>query len=84
MKRGLALLAAAASRSRRSRQPARRTPTRRLRAPAALSSQPLVSEWTPALGSAFGYTLQYSAVGSGAGIAAITHRRSTSAPPTRR
>ena len=27
---------------------------------------PLVSVWTPALGSAFGYTLQYSAVGSGA------------------
>ncbi len=33
---------------------------------------PLVSAWTPALGSAFGYTVQYSAVGSGAGIAAIT------------
>jgi phosphate transport system substrate-binding protein len=33
---------------------------------------PLVSAWTPALGSAFGYTVQYSPVGSGAGIAAIT------------
>jgi phosphate transport system substrate-binding protein len=33
---------------------------------------PLVSAWTPALGSAFGYNVQYSAVGSGAGIAAIT------------
>ena len=33
---------------------------------------PLVSAWTPALGHAFGYTIQYSAVGSGAGIAAIT------------
>lgn len=33
---------------------------------------PLVSAWTPALGHAFGYTVQYSAVGSGAGIAAIT------------
>lgn len=33
---------------------------------------PLVSAWTPALGSAFGYNIQYSAVGSGAGIAAIT------------
>jgi phosphate transport system substrate-binding protein len=32
---------------------------------------PLVSTWTPALGSAFGY----SAVGSGAGIAAITNRQ---------
>jgi phosphate transport system substrate-binding protein len=36
---------------------------------------PLVSTWTPAVGSAFGYTLQYSAVGSGAGIAAITNRQ---------
>jgi phosphate transport system substrate-binding protein len=36
---------------------------------------PLVSKWTPAIGSAFGYTLQYSAVGSGAGIAAITNRQ---------
>jgi phosphate transport system substrate-binding protein len=35
---------------------------------------PLVSVWTPALGSAFGYTIQYSAVGSGAGIAAISAR----------
>ena len=33
---------------------------------------PLVAAWTPALGSAFGYTIQYSAVGSGAGIQAIT------------
>jgi phosphate transport system substrate-binding protein len=36
---------------------------------------PLVSTWTPAVGSAFGYTLQYSPVGSGAGIAAITNRQ---------
>src|SRR5205085_527802 len=36
---------------------------------------PLVSTWTPALGSAFGYTVQYSAVGSGAGIAAISSRQ---------
>jgi phosphate transport system substrate-binding protein len=34
--------------------------------------QPLVAAWTPALGEAFGYTVQYSGVGSGAGIAAIT------------
>src|SRR3954470_13468835 len=34
--------------------------------------QPLVAAWTPALGKAFGYTVQYSGVGSGAGIAAIT------------
>ncbi len=36
---------------------------------------PLVSTWTPALGHAFGYTIQYSAVGSGAGIAAITNKQ---------
>lgn len=36
---------------------------------------PLVSTWTPAIGSAFGYNLQYSAVGSGAGIAAITSKQ---------
>ena len=35
---------------------------------------PLVSLWTPALGTAFDYTLQYSGVGSGAGITAITNR----------
>jgi phosphate transport system substrate-binding protein len=36
---------------------------------------PLVSVWTPAIGQAFDYTVQYSAVGSGAGIAAITTRQ---------
>jgi phosphate transport system substrate-binding protein len=35
---------------------------------------PLVSVWTPALGTAFDYTIQYSAVGSGAGISAIQSR----------
>jgi phosphate transport system substrate-binding protein len=35
---------------------------------------PLVSTWTPALRSAFGYNLTYGSVGSGAGIAAITNR----------
>jgi phosphate transport system substrate-binding protein len=35
---------------------------------------PLVSVWTPALGSAFDYTVNYSPVGSGAGIAAISNR----------
>jgi phosphate transport system substrate-binding protein len=36
---------------------------------------PLVSTWTPAVGEAFGYNLQYSPVGSGAGIAAISNRQ---------
>ena len=35
---------------------------------------PLVSVWTPALGSAFDYTIQYSPIGSGGGIQAITNR----------
>src|SRR5438067_9755923 len=35
---------------------------------------PLVSVWTPALGNAFDYTVQYSAIGSGGGIQAITNR----------
>src|SRR5262249_13044121 len=34
--------------------------------------QPLVAAWTPALSTAYGYSVQYSGVGSGAGIAAIT------------
>jgi phosphate transport system substrate-binding protein len=37
--------------------------------------QPLVAAWTPAIGHAFGYTVQYSGVGSGAGIAAITAKQ---------
>jgi phosphate ABC transporter phosphate-binding protein len=35
---------------------------------------PLVSTWTPALGTAFDYTVQYSAIGSGGGIQDITNR----------
>jgi phosphate transport system substrate-binding protein len=35
---------------------------------------PLVSVWTPALGSAFDYTVQYSGIGSGGGIQAISNR----------
>jgi phosphate transport system substrate-binding protein len=36
---------------------------------------PLVSQWVKPVGHAFGYSLQYSSVGSGAGIAAITNRQ---------
>jgi phosphate transport system substrate-binding protein len=36
--------------------------------------QPLVSQWITPLGAAYGYELQYSGVGSGAGVAAITSR----------
>jgi phosphate transport system substrate-binding protein len=35
---------------------------------------PLVAQWIPAVGSAYGYNLQYSAIGSGGGIASITAR----------
>jgi phosphate transport system substrate-binding protein len=35
---------------------------------------PLVSQWTTPLGAAFGYELQYSPIGSGGGIAAVTAR----------
>ncbi len=34
--------------------------------------QPLVAAWTPALGEAYGYNIQYSGVGSGAGVTAVT------------
>lgn len=35
---------------------------------------PLVSQWVPAVGSAYGYELQYSPIGSGGGINAVTSR----------
>lgn len=35
---------------------------------------PLVSKWIPALGSAYGYNVSYSPIGSGGGIAAVTAR----------
>ena len=46
---------------------------------------PLVSQWIPAIGQAYGYELQYSPIGSGGGVAA-DHRTapSTSARATRR
>jgi phosphate transport system substrate-binding protein len=35
---------------------------------------PLIAQWIPAVASAYGYELQYSPIGSGGGIAAITAR----------
>jgi phosphate transport system substrate-binding protein len=35
---------------------------------------PLLAQWIDPLGSAYGYSLQYSAIGSGGGVAAITNR----------
>jgi phosphate transport system substrate-binding protein len=36
---------------------------------------PLVAQWIPAVGEAYGYQLNYSAIGSGGGINAITSRQ---------
>jgi phosphate transport system substrate-binding protein len=36
--------------------------------------QPLVSQWINPVGSAYGYELQYSGIGSGGGVAAVTAR----------
>jgi len=36
--------------------------------------QPLVAQWSTQLGPAFGYELQYSGIGSGGGIAAVSGR----------
>ena len=35
---------------------------------------PLVAQWAPAVGQAFGYELQYSPIGSGGGVTAVTNR----------
>ena len=35
---------------------------------------PLVAQWVKPLGSAYGYSLQYSGIGSGGGVAAVTGR----------
>lgn len=35
---------------------------------------PLVAQWIPAVSQAYGYELQYSPIGSGGGIAAVTNR----------
>src|SRR5712691_2793616 len=36
--------------------------------------QPLVSQWVTPIGAAYGYELQYSGIGSGGGVAAVTAR----------
>lgn len=35
---------------------------------------PLLAQWTPAVASTYGYEIQYSAIGSGGGISAVTAR----------
>ncbi|MDP9283929.1 MAG: phosphate ABC transporter substrate-binding protein PstS [Actinomycetota bacterium] len=75
MKRGLALIAAAAIALLTVAAAGAKSNDTTITAAGSTFVSPLVSVWTPAVGSAFGYTLQYSAVGSGAGIAAITNRQ---------
>jgi phosphate transport system substrate-binding protein len=36
---------------------------------------PLVAQWAPAIGSAYGYTVNYNPIGSGGGIQAVTTRQ---------
>ena len=50
----------------------RRSRTRTLSGAGSSFVFPLVSKWIPALGSAYGYNVSYSPIGSGGGIAAIT------------
>lgn len=77
MRRGLALIAAAAlallTVAAAGASSTKSTDTTITGAGSSLVA-PLVSTWVAPLGSAFGYHLQYSSVGSGAGIAQITAR----------
>jgi phosphate transport system substrate-binding protein len=75
MTRGLALIAAAAVALTAIAAAAAKSNDTTISGAGSSFVAPLVSTWTPALGSAFGYTVQYSPVGSGAGIAAITNRQ---------
>src|SRR5258708_20252447 len=75
MKRGLALIAAAAIALTAIAAAGAKSTDTTITGAGSTFVAPLVSTWTPAIGSAFGYTVQYSGVGSGAGIAAITNRQ---------
>jgi phosphate transport system substrate-binding protein len=74
MKRGLALVAAVAIALGAVAAAGAKSNDTTLSGAGSTFVQPLVSVWTPAIGQAFGYNLQYSGVGSGAGIAAISNR----------
>jgi phosphate transport system substrate-binding protein len=75
MKRGLALIAASAIALLAVGAAGAKSNDTSITGAGSTFVQPLVSVWTPALGSAFGYSVQYSGVGSGAGIAAITNHQ---------
>src|SRR3989442_5129606 len=75
MKRGLALVAALAIALLAVASAGAKSTDTTITGAGSTFVAPLVAAWTPALGSAFGYTVQYKAVGSGAGIAAITNNQ---------
>ena len=75
MKRGLALIAVAAVALLTVAAAGAKSNDTTITGAGSTFVQPLVSAWTPALGSAFGYTVQYSGVGSGAGIAAVQNKQ---------
>ena len=74
MKKGLALLAIGAAALLAVTSAGAKSNATTITGAGSTFVSPLVSVWTPALGSAFDYTVQYSPVGSGAGIAAITQQ----------
>ena len=74
MKRGLALLAAVLTALLAVAAAGAKSHDTTISGAGSTFVSPLVSAWTPAVGSAFGYTLNYTAIGSGGGIAAISNR----------
>jgi len=74
MKRGLALIAASAVALLAVASAGAKSEDTTITGAGSSLVAPLVSQWVKPVGGAFGYTLQYSSVGSGAGIAAITAR----------
>jgi phosphate transport system substrate-binding protein len=75
MKRGLALIAAALVALAAVAVAGAKSNDTTLTGAGSTFVAPLVSAWTPAIGSAFGYTVQYSGVGSGAGVTAVTNNQ---------
>jgi phosphate transport system substrate-binding protein len=74
MKKGLALLVAVGVTLLAASAAGARQSSTVLNGAGSTFVSPLVSVWTPALGSAFDYTVQYAPVGSGGGIQAISNR----------
>ena len=75
MKRGLALIAAALVALAAVAVAGAKSNDTTITGAGSTFVQPLVAAWTPALGSAFGYSVQYSGVGSGAGVTAVSNNQ---------